>query len=326
MRNQAATEPAARGRIIRKGGTAPCARPVVVATPRTLRPTSAGSSGPGGHSPRRVGRLRDTLLTFIGIPFVFAASAGFMWTRPLEAPPQSGLGGKGEIHARFHHIGNEMAGRFSSKVDGVVVKPEKKAMAAALEDVEPARVARKLLQRPMTLSEAPTKHVTADRDALQRQVYRILKKHGKPVQNGKELASDIVREALAQNYDPVFVAAVIKSESAFNSLARSNKGAQGLMQIMPKTGAWLADQQAIPRRKLTDPGHNLKLGISYLKQLEAEYGGNRVLTLIAYNWGPGHVASASAGGRRVPGEVMQYAVKILNDYRRWSSELRSSVG
>jgi soluble lytic murein transglycosylase len=98
------------------------------------------------------------------------------------------------------------------------------------------------------------------------------------------------------------------------------------MQIMPKTGAWLADQQSIPRRKLTDPGHNLKLGISYLKQLEGEYGGNRVLTLIAYNWGPGHVASASAGGRRVPGEVMQYAVKILNDYRRWTSELRSSIG
>ena len=98
------------------------------------------------------------------------------------------------------------------------------------------------------------------------------------------------------------------------------------MQIMPKTGAWLADQAAIPRRRLTDPGHNLQLGISYLKQLEAEYKGNRMLTLVAYNWGPGHVESASAGSRRVPGEVMQYAIKILNDYRRWSSELRSAVG
>ena len=93
------------------------------------------------------------------------------------------------------------------------------------------------------------------------------------------------------------------------------------MQLMPKTGAWLADQGAIPRGRLTDPGHNLKLGITYLKQLEAEYGGNRVLTLVAYNWGPGHVASASLGRRRVPGEVMQYAVKILNDYRRCHSEL-----
>jgi soluble lytic murein transglycosylase len=97
------------------------------------------------------------------------------------------------------------------------------------------------------------------------------------------------------------------------------------MQLMPKTGAWLADQGSIPRGRLTDPGHNLKLGITYLKQLESEYGGNRVLTLVAYNWGPGHVASASLGRRRIPGEVMQYAVKILNDYRRWHGELGSYI-
>jgi hypothetical protein len=215
-----------------------------------------------------------------------------------------------------------MAGRFPSKIDGVVVKLERTSKVSQ-------EIASSVKTAPRA-SEATIAHTVGasqpNLHALEKQVYRVLKRHGKPVQNGKELAAAIVREALAQDYDPVFVAAVIKSESAFNSLARSHKGAQGLMQIMPKTGAWLADQQAIPRRKLTDPGHNLKLGISYLKQLEREYGGNRVLTLVAYNWGPGHVASASAGGRRVPGEVMQYAVKILNDYRRWSSELRSSVG
>lgn len=129
----------------------------------------------------------------------------------------------------------------------------------------------------------------------------------------------IVYESLAQRYDPVFVAAVIKSESAFNSFARSHKGALGLMQIMPKTGAWLASQANMGPVRLTDPRSNLKLGIAYLKQLEEGYGGNRVLTLIAYNWGPGRVESASGGRRRVPGAVMQYAVKILNDYRRWSA-------
>ena len=250
-----------------------------------------------------------------------------MWARPLgSVTPQSQTSVERGAHDRFHHIGREMAGRFAAPVTGVVVKPEPKA-AIAREIKAPKLVAS---QKVVLASEPPNgephKLTRAEHEALQKQVYRILKKHGKPVQNGKDLAGAIVREALAQNYDPVFVAAVIKSESAFNSLARSHKGAQGLMQIMPKTGAWLADQQSIPRGRLTDPGHNLKLGISYLKQLEAEYGGNRVLTLVAYNWGPGHVASASAGARRVPGEVMQYAVKILNDYRRWSSELRSSVG
>lgn len=249
-----------------------------------------------------------------------------MWSRPLETPPSSSSPSERQVHARFNQLGKEMAGRFSAKVNGVVIKPERKVVAAEGVNEKRASAPPEVVSHPVALSEASSNPSSANLEALQRQVYRILKKHGKPVQNGKELAAAIVREALAQDYDPVFVAAVIKSESAFNSLARSHKGAQGLMQIMPKTGAWLADQQAIPRRKLTDPGHNLKLGISYLKQLEGEYGGNRVLTLIAYNWGPGHVESASAGGRRVPGEVMQYAVKILNDYRRWSSELRSSVG
>lgn len=331
MRNQAATEPAARGRIIRKGGGVALASQPTPAAPPSPSRSAPVRTASGVDAPRRVRRMRDTLLTCIGIPFVFAASAGFMWTRPLQSPPQQG-GTTVErgAHDRFHNIGREMAGRFSAPVTGVVVKPEpqsepKPPTAQGLQAskiVIPQNVA---LASESATSE-PHEPTRTDREALQKQVYRILKKHGKPVQNGKDLAGAIVREALAQNYDPVFVAAVIKSESAFNSLARSHKGAQGLMQIMPKTGAWLADRQSIPRGKLTDPGHNLKLGISYLKQLEAEYGGNRVLTLVAYNWGPGHVASASAGSRRVPGEVMQYAVKILNDYRRWSSELRSSIG
>jgi soluble lytic murein transglycosylase len=156
---------------------------------------------------------------------------------------------------------------------------------------------------------------------LEERVYRVLERYGKPVANGRELSKMIVREALAQEYDPVFVAAVIKSESAFNTFARSHKGALGLMQLMPKTGAWLASQANMTNVRLTDPQHNLKLGIAYLKQLEDSYGGNRVLTLVAYNWGPGRLESASGGRRRVPGAVMQYAVRILNDYRRWSGGL-----
>jgi soluble lytic murein transglycosylase-like protein len=73
----------------------------------------------------------------------------------------------------------------------------------------------------------------------------------------------------------------------------------------------------MPRGSLTDTGHNLELGIRYLKQLEEQYDGDRVFTLIAYNWGPGRVESATDGKRRVPPEVVTYAIRILNDYRRW---------
>jgi soluble lytic murein transglycosylase len=150
-------------------------------------------------------------------------------------------------------------------------------------------------------------------------VHSIIKKHAPKNRNSKILAEAIVRESLAQDYDPLFVAAVIKTESLFNPIARSHKGAQGLMQIMPATGAWLANRESLPRQKLTDAGHNLRLGITYLKQLESEYNGDRVFTLVAYNWGPGHVEMASGGKRRIPGECLRYAVRILNDYRRWKS-------
>lgn len=319
MGNQSATRPAARGRIIKKGGVAPSERRPVPVAQNTRRVSKAA------EVPRPVGfrgRFREGILTFVAIPLVFAASAGFMWSRPLETKVAGDLTQSSVAHDRFHQIGEEIAGKFSGKVNGVVVQPSKPSTVSSNIPQPIKRISARTVSTPVT---APPKN-GEERAALERQVYRVLKRHGKPVQNGKDLAAAIVREAIAQEYDPVFVAAVIKSESAFNSLARSHKGAQGLMQIMPQTGAWLADQQSIPRGKLTDPGHNLKLGISYLKQLEQEYGGNRVLTLIAYNWGPGHLASASSGGRRVPGEVMQYAVKILNDYRRWSSEMRSSVG
>ena len=58
----------------------------------------------------------------------------------------------------------------------------------------------------------------------------------------------------------------------------------------------------------------------FFKELEASYGGDKVMTLVAYNWGPGHVELAGKGKRRIPGDVMRYAVKILNDYRRWRGE------
>jgi hypothetical protein len=78
-------------------------------------------------------------------------------------------------------------------------------------------------------------------------VYGIIKTHAPKHQNGRTLADAIVAEATRQQYDPLFVAAVIKSESTFNAMAKSHKGAQGLMQIMPKTGAWLAKKEEMPR-------------------------------------------------------------------------------
>lgn len=168
----------------------------------------------------------------------------------------------------------------------------------------------------------------SSRSALTQRVVKIIQLHSPKHKDPKQLAERIVRESLAQDYDPLFVAAVVKSESGFDALARSHVGARGLMQIMPKTGAYLADKLNVQKVQLYDTEQNLRLGISFLKELEAGYGGDKVMTLVAYNWGPGHVESAGKGKRRIPGEVMRYAVKILNDYRRWRGEVpvRTAVG
>lgn len=310
--------PAARGRIIKRGGVAASVRPKD-ALSKQVEHDHRLARAPVQRSSERP--LKNGVTLFVFLPLLFCLSAALTWSRPLATEELVTTAGEIGFSDRFHSIGSELAGRFSAEVRGKVLAPPSKRPSS----VQPAETQPQASRASLPVRE-PTSPAQPQRDALEKQVYKILKKHGKPAQNGKELASAIVKEALAQDYDPVFVAAVIKSESAFNALARSHKGAQGLMQIMPRTGAWLADHHDIPRGKLTDPGHNLKIGITYLKQLEAEYKGNRMLTLVAYNWGPGHVESAANGARRVPGEVMQYAVKILNDYRRWSSELRSSIG
>jgi membrane-bound lytic murein transglycosylase MltF len=158
--------------------------------------------------------------------------------------------------------------------------------------------------------------------SLIQQVYRIISTTNKRQAQGARLAQAIVLEAMQQGYDPLFVAAVIKSESAFNELAVSNVGAQGLMQIMPATGKYLVEKHepTWPTAvKLSDPKVNIKLGIRYLRELEGMYAGNRLLTLIAYNWGPGKLDRAIRSGRGVPAECLRYALKILKDHNYWET-------
>lgn len=92
--------------------------------------------------------------------------------------------------------------------------------------------------------------------------------------------------------DSNLAAAVIKAESKFEHTAKSYRGALGLMQIMPDTGDWIADQldeDNYSNEILLTPETNIRYGVWYLSTLAREFKNNEVLTLAAYNAGRGNV-------------------------------------
>jgi hypothetical protein len=84
------------------------------------------------------------------------------------------------------------------------------------------------------------------------------------------------------------VEGMIAQESSGNPNALSEKGAQGLMQIMPATGRELAQKEGVAYDPY-DPEQNRKLGTRYIKELLSKYNGDIELALTAYHTGMGTV-------------------------------------
>lgn len=103
----------------------------------------------------------------------------------------------------------------------------------------------------------------------------------------RELAS---REAIENGLDEAWVFGLIRQESRFINVARSNVGASGLMQIMPATGRWIAKRLGISgfrTSSLSEPETNIKFGSYYLRHVQNSLDGHPVLATAAYNAGPG---------------------------------------
>ena len=104
----------------------------------------------------------------------------------------------------------------------------------------------------------------------------------------REFEPLIAESAARHDVRPDLVRAVIQAESAFNPLARSIKGAMGLMQLMPATATELGVTDPY------DPAQNIRGGVTYLKSLLVKYANNEELALAAYNAGPGAVKKYGA--------------------------------
>ena len=114
------------------------------------------------------------------------------------------------------------------------------------------------------------------------------------------------------NVDPLLIKAIIRTESDFNERARSSKGAQGLMQLMPGTVRDLQVQNPYNAHE------NIEGGTKYLRYLLDTFGGDLVLSLAAYNAGPAAVKQAG-GVPRIP-ETKQYVVTVLKNYRNYRKQ------
>lgn len=103
---------------------------------------------------------------------------------------------------------------------------------------------------------------------------------------------------------PSLARAIAWIESRGDAKAESDKGARGVMQLMPSTAADLGVTDVF------DPLQNIEAGVKYFARLLKKYRGDEGLALMAYNAGPGFVDKVLAAGVPLPEQVQQYARNV----------------
>jgi soluble lytic murein transglycosylase len=137
--------------------------------------------------------------------------------------------------------------------------------------------------------------------------------------NAQKYIDDIFHFSEKNRLDPVWVMAIIWTESHFKPRASSHVSATGLMQIMPNTGTFLSRLLKRPNDKklvmqlLVDPRSNIELGTFYLRRLLNRFKTHRYAT-VAYNMGPRFVSRRLKTGQPI-GTKNHYYNKVKRYYR-----------
>jgi soluble lytic murein transglycosylase len=143
-----------------------------------------------------------------------------------------------------------------------------------------------------------------------------------PERQQRRLAMAIVREARRHGVDPLLVVALIRCESSFNNYAVSHVGAMGLMQVMPDTGAYLANKAGFKLQRHTnlfDSELNVELGTAYLAELISRFGSVEK-ALVAYNAGPTLAKKILSRKEKRERFLAGYPAKVMREFRRLKAQ------
>ena len=128
------------------------------------------------------------------------------------------------------------------------------------------------------------------------------------------IASTVITESARYNFDPIFVLAVIKTESKFDPLVVGRHGEIGLMQIKPDTAEWIAKKNRLPwsgKKTLQNPGQNIRIGLAYMNYLRTKFQKTPMKYVSAYNMGPLNVKRLIAKNIK-PAE---YNERVMRNYQ-----------
>ena len=140
------------------------------------------------------------------------------------------------------------------------------------------------------------------------------------------LVDAIHDEATIAGVDPLLVGAIVARESSFRSLAVSRAGAVGLMQLRPWVARDLARRTELEWREgetLWQPESNVRLGVSYYRELVRRFGGDSKLALAAYHRGPTRLARELRAGSFAES---RYAQSVLALYRELDTRRERLLG
>lgn len=106
--------------------------------------------------------------------------------------------------------------------------------------------------------------------------------------NSAEMTNALIVVSTKNHYDPVFLLAVIQTESRFNPKAVGSSGEIGLMQIKPDTAQWICQKSGFVWKgasALKDPAYNVQVGALYFKYLKKSLNSKAAYYINAYNMG-----------------------------------------